>query len=291
MRARALHPDVIVVTSALLQVNCVLVRGPVQRAGGADPLEVIEVPAGGAGSRDGEDASGAETFVIDSPVLPEELEMLPQVLAQAAFPAPSGLLATHVDWDHVLGPLAFPGTPLGCAESSVERLAAAPGEAQRELRAFDEELYLERPRPLALGAPQALPVPGKLEIGDRELELHATGGHTGDGMAIGVPWASVLVTGDYLSEIEIPMLNPQGASVEAYLATLERLQALVSTAESVVPGHGPVLSGERALEILGQDAGYLRALAARGREAELPEGRRSREMRAIHTRNAERLDS
>jgi glyoxylase-like metal-dependent hydrolase (beta-lactamase superfamily II) len=217
--------------------------------------------------------------------------MLPQVLAQAGFPAPSGLLATHADWDHVLGPLAFPEIPLGCAESSVQRLAAHPGEAQRELRAFDEELYLERTRPLAIGAPQALPVPGRLEIGDRELELHPTGGHTSDGMAIRVPWADVLAVGDYLSQIEIPMLGPDSSGVEAYLATLELLRPLAAGSVHVVPGHGPVLSGERAVEILEEDVVYLRALAERGREAELPAGRRSREMRTIHTRNAERLDA
>ncbi len=73
--------------------------------------------------------------MIDSPVLPDELDALPALLEQARFPAPSGLLATHGDWDHVLGPLAFPGVALGCAESTAERLQRSPGEAQRELRA------------------------------------------------------------------------------------------------------------------------------------------------------------
>ena len=104
MRAVSLHSDVIVVTSALLQVNCVIVRG------------------------------GEETFVIDSPVLPDELDALAALIEQARFPAPSGLLATHGDWDHLLGRLAFPGLALGCAESTAERLHASPGEAQRELR-------------------------------------------------------------------------------------------------------------------------------------------------------------
>lgn len=284
MRARALHADAIVVTSALLQVNCVLLRGTAAAAT-TGPLNVIEVPAGGEPGR-GRD--GGESFVVDSPVLPEELEMLGSVLAQAAFPEPSGLLATHADWDHVLGPLAFPGVPLGAAESSAARLQAAPGEAQRELRSFDEELYLERPRPLGLGAIQALPVPGHLEIGDRSLELHPTAGHTADGMAILAPWAGVLVAGDYLSEIEIPMLNP-GGGLDAYLATLERLRPLLGRAEHVVPGHGPVLSPARAAEILDEDVAYLRDLGSLGIDAPLPEGRRSAEMRGVHAANATRL--
>jgi len=277
VRARALHADVLVMTSAVLQLNCVLVRGGVEREGQAGgPLGVIEVPAGGP--------QAGESFLIDSPALPDELEMLPSLLEQARFPPLSGLLATHADWDHLLGPLAFPRAVLGCAESSARRLAAEPGGAQRELRAFDEGLYLERPRPLALGAPQALPVPGHLEVGERELELHPADGHTDDGMAIWAPWAGVLIAGDYLSPIEIPMLSPGGGR-SAYLATLERLRPLLELAEHVVPGHGPVLDSAAALEILAQDVAYLEQLGERGAEAELPPGRRSREQRRIHEAN------
>jgi glyoxylase-like metal-dependent hydrolase (beta-lactamase superfamily II) len=235
VRAIALHPDVLVATSAVLQVNCVIVRGTV---------------AGG------EDSEAAEAFVIDSPVLPEELETLPALLAQAHFPEPSGLLATHGDWDHLLGRLAFPGVALGCAESTVERMRVSPGEAQRELRDFDEDLLIERPRPLALGSIQALPVPGRCSIGDRELELHPAEGHTRDGMAIVIPWARVLVAGDYLSTVEPPTLN-YGGDREAYLATLARLRPLVASAEQIVPGHGPVMDSERALTVLEENVATL----------------------------------
>ncbi len=279
MRARALHPDALLITSALLHLNCVLLRGTVAAEARIPegPLGLIEVPAGGG-------PPPGESFLIDSPVLPGELEMLPSVLEQARFPPLSGLLATHADWDHLLGPLAFPGAVLGCAESSARRLAAEPGAAQRELRAFDEELYLERPRPLALGAPQALPVPGHLEIGDRELELHPTDGHTADGMAIWAPWTGVLAVGDYLSSIEIPMLSPGGGR-GAYLATLGALRPLVERAEHIVPGHGPVLDSSSALEVLEQDVAYLEALGELGAKAELPERRRTREQRRLHERN------
>jgi glyoxylase-like metal-dependent hydrolase (beta-lactamase superfamily II) len=285
VRARALHPDVIAVTSALLQVNCVLLHGPVEATEPADANPILPIKKVEPGA-----PLAAETFVVDSPVLPEELEMLPSLLAQAGWPEPSGLLATHADWDHVLAPLAFPGAPLGLAESSARRLAAEPGGAQRELRSFDEELYLDRERPLALGATQALPVPGHLEIGERRLELHPTGGHTPDGMAIAVPWAGVLILGDYVSAIEIPMLN-DGGDIDVYAATLERLRPLLGAAEHIVPGHGPILDPERAEKVLDEDLAYLAALAARRADAELPEGRRSREMRAIHARNAAKLGS
>ena len=50
-------------------------------------------------------------------------------------------------------------------------------------------------------------MPGKLEVGERELELHPTEGHVADGMAIWLPWAKVLICGDFLSPVEIPMLS------------------------------------------------------------------------------------
>ena len=271
MRALALHADVLLVRSALLGVNCVVVRSG---AGAAPGGELI--------ARPGEHE--AEAFVIDSPVLPEELDSLAALLEQAAFPAPSGLLATHGDWDHLLGRLAFPALALGCAESTARRLAAEPGEAQRSLRRFDEELAIERERPLSLGAVQPLPVPGRCEIAARELELHPAEGHTADGMAIAIPWAGVLVVGDYLSAIEIPTLQGEGSLV-AYRATLERLRPLLAGATHVVPGHGPHSDGARALELLEQDLDYLAALGERRRRVELPPGRRGPQQRRLHELN------
>jgi glyoxylase-like metal-dependent hydrolase (beta-lactamase superfamily II) len=269
VRAIALHRDVLLVTSAVLHVNCVIARSP------------AEAPTGA-----GEHAD--EAFVIDSPVLPEELDALPAILEQARYPAAGALLATHADWDHLLGRLAFPGLSLGCAESSAQRLAAQPGAAQRELRSFDEGLYIQRPLPLALGSAQALPVPGRLSIGEAELELHPAAGHTSDGMAVWIPWANTLVAGDYLSAIEIPTLG-EGGDVDAYEATLVRLQPLLSRAESVVPGHGPVIDGARALRILEEDLAYLGALRESGIAAELPAGRRSQSQRRLHSDNAAAL--
>jgi glyoxylase-like metal-dependent hydrolase (beta-lactamase superfamily II) len=268
VRAVSLHRDVILVTSQLFQAHCTIVRAPAER-------------------RDG-DGAPDEAFVIDSPVLPEELELLPALVEQAGFPEPHGLLATHADFDHVLAPLAFPEATLGCAESSAERLHAEPGAAQRELRRFDEELQIER-RPLSLGAVQALVVPGRCAIGGAELELHAATGHTADGMAVWIGWAGVLVAGDYLSAIELPGLGEGEGLLDAYLATLERLQPLVASARHVVPGHGPVLDGERAQAVLEQDRAYLIALRERGAEAELPEGRRSKVQRELHAQNVARL--
>jgi glyoxylase-like metal-dependent hydrolase (beta-lactamase superfamily II) len=256
VRAVSLHPDVILITSLVWQTNCTIVR------------------------------AGEECFLIDSPILPEELDALPTVLEQARLSL-SGLLATHGDWDHLLGRLAFPEVSLGCGQSTYERLLAAPEGAPRELRAFDEEYYLER-EPLMLGQLQALPVPGRLAIGPHELELHPAEGHTSDGMAVWIPWAKVLVAGDYLSAVEIPFFGEGHGTLEAYQATLQRLRPLVEASDHVVPGHGPALEGARALGLLEEDLAYLLALAEYGVDAQLPVGRRTEAQRRLHVENVTR---
>jgi glyoxylase-like metal-dependent hydrolase (beta-lactamase superfamily II) len=253
VRAVGIHPDVVVATSRVWQTTCVLVR------------------------------SGEEAFCIDSPVFPDELELLPTLADQAGFRV-VGRLATHADWDHVLAGYAFADAPLGCAESTAARLADEPGAAQRELRAFDDEHYVERPGPLTLPAPQSLPVPGHCGIGERELDLLPADGHTRDGMALWAAWAGVLVCGDYLSPVEIPMVSAPAA----YLATLARLEPLVERAEWVVPGHGAALEGARAGAILREDRAYVEALRDRGAEAPLPLARRTAAQRAIHGENVAR---
>jgi len=255
MRAVGVHPDVVVVTSRVWQTTCTAVR------------------------------AGGEGFVIDSPVYPDELEVLSAVLEQAGFPA-TALLATHADWDHLLGRLAFPDASLGVAETTAARLTAAPGAAQRGLRDFDRRHYVRRPRPLSLPGVQALPVPGRCEVGAQgaELELVPADGHTEDGMAVWVAWAGVLVAGDYLSPVEIPDWSAGGAP-GAYRATLGRLGALVERAVAVVPGHGPVLSRDDALRVLEEDLAYLEDVASAGAGATLPPGRDDAEQRRRHAAN------
>ena len=255
MRAVAVHRDAIVVTSRLWQTTCTAVR------------------------------SDGECMLIDSPYFPDELELLPVLLGQAQF-EPVGLLATHADWDHLLGRFAFPGLALGVGSTTGERLRAEPGAAQRELRDADAEHYVVRQAPLSLGSYQVLPVPGSVEIGELELELHPTAGHTVDGTAFLARWAEVLVCGDFLSDVEIPMV---GGSTGDYRATLARLAPLVETVETVVPGHGSPHSRDEALRILDEDADYLDALERGDERPPLPRGRDTTRQRAIHAENLARV--
>ena len=275
MRVVAVHPDALVVTSRMWQTNAVLLRAA--RTDGAG------LGASAAESEAGDARSSTEAMLVDSPYFPDELEALPALARETGFEV-EALLATHGDFDHLLGRLAFPELALGVSGTTSTRLRAEPGTAQRELDEADAEHYVARDRPLSLGTTEELPVPGRLELGGEELELHAASGHTGDGMAIVAGHAGLLLCGDYLSDVEIPMISPGGA-LESYRATLARLAPLVEASEHVIPGHGSPLERDRALEVIDQDVDYLDALERGEERPTLPEGRDTRRQRTIHAEN------
>ncbi len=258
MRVVAVHPDALVVTSRMWQTNAVLLRG-------------------------GRGEGAAEAMLVDSPYFPDELDALPALGRETGFEV-EALVATHADFDHLLGRLAFPGLALGVGAATAQRLQAEPGAAQRELREADGEHYVHRERPLQLGAVQELPVPGRLELGEEELELHPAGGHTADGITIFARHAGVLLSGDYLSDVELPVISP-GGSLEDYRATLARLAPLVEAAERTVPGHGSPHDRDRALRVLDEDVDYLDALERGERRPQMPAGRDSPRQRRIHAEN------
>jgi glyoxylase-like metal-dependent hydrolase (beta-lactamase superfamily II) len=104
-------------------------------------------------------------------------------------------------------------------------------------------------------------------------------------MAVLVPWAKVLVAGDYLSPVEIPTFGDGSAS--EYAATLERLRPLVEEADHVVPGHGHVLDREQALATLEEDLAYVQGVAAGHEDTPLPRAPRSATQRTRHDENVD----
>jgi glyoxylase-like metal-dependent hydrolase (beta-lactamase superfamily II) len=96
----------------------------------------------------------------------------------------------------------------------------------------------------------------------------------------------VLVCGDFLSDVEIPMV---GGSIRDYRATLARLAPLVEAVETVVPGHGSPHSRDVALRILDEDVDYLDALESGEDKPPLPRGRDTKRQRAIHAENLARV--
>jgi glyoxylase-like metal-dependent hydrolase (beta-lactamase superfamily II) len=72
----------------------------------------------------------------------------------------------------------------------------------------------------------------------------------------------VLVAGDMLYDVLIPMLDVNGAThpVEDYLAGLRLLEGVVGDADIVVPGHGSVGAAGQLRARIDQDRAYVHSL-------------------------------
>ena len=204
-------------------------------------------------SRDG------AVVVVDPGYFPRELDELSRLAREHG--EVLAVAFTHGHWDHVLGWRSFPGAAVWTSP----RLAAAmrDGSAERNLsdaRDFDGRWYVER------GAPYAWPPPERVRplgegdaptIGDLGLRALTLPGHSADGLGLHVPSAGLLLCGDYLSPCEIPFVE----DLAAYRATLRRLLALLGELQTVVPGHGPLLTAAQARALAEEDLCYLDALA------------------------------
>jgi glyoxylase-like metal-dependent hydrolase (beta-lactamase superfamily II) len=223
-----------------------------------------------------------DTLVIDAPYFPDELRALASGVSPGA-----RLFATHSHFDHLLSRLAFPNAPLLVGMPTALALAREPEKPADDLRADDARHYVDRDEPLRFGTMQGVPVPGEIELGGEWIDLLPASGHTGDGTALWAPWAGLLCCGDYLSDVEIPLIWANG-SPAAYRETLERLRPLLAGAATVVPGHGSPCDGRTALRRLEQDVAYLEALPAGDPGQTLPPGRDTARQREIHQANIER---
>lgn len=225
---------------------------------------------------------GGETLVIDAPYFPDELAAL-----RGAVSGPVRLFATHSHFDHLLARLAFPTAPLLVGMPTAQALARDPELPLTQMAEEDARTYVRRDEPLRFGTMQGVPVAGEIEIGGEWADLVEAPGHTEDGSALFAPWAGLLCCGDYLSDVEIPLLSAAG-SLPAYVETLERLRPLVAQAATVVPGHGSPCDARTALRRLEEDLAYLDGIPRGDAAQPLPAGRDTPRQREIHKANLKR---
>ncbi len=89
-----------------------------------------------------------------------------------------------------------------------------------------------------------------------EHQAHAPG-HA----ALVVEERRVLVAGDMLSDVLVPMLDTSAADpIGDYLAALDLLQAAAEDVDVLIPGHGSIAEGGGVQERIDQDRAYVRAL-------------------------------
>jgi glyoxylase-like metal-dependent hydrolase (beta-lactamase superfamily II) len=148
-----------------------------------------------------------------------------------------------------------------CATTARERLSA-PGAKDRLASVIPPDLSGQVPLDL-LGQLAALPPDSTHVPWDGpairliEHNAHAPG-HT----ALVIEEARVLVAGDMLSDILIPILDLGSSSdpVQDYLDALELLEAEAGNIDILVPGHGSVARSNQVAARIELDRAYLRTL-------------------------------
>ncbi|MEE6286694.1 MBL fold metallo-hydrolase [Georgenia sp. MJ173] len=197
-------------------------------------------------------------LLVDPGLLPAELTGLAAELTARGWHI-RAVFSTHPHWDHVLFCHAFP---------PVARWATAT--AARWARQHADELLAEAARDLPghtwdiVGGTTPLPGAGSAVPWDGPAATVVdTAAHAPGHASLLLPGERVLVAGDLLSDIEVPLLDPGAADpVGDYRRVLRDLTAVVEGCDVVVPGHGRVTDGSGAARRIAADLRYLDDLEA-----------------------------
>lgn len=204
-------------------------------------------------------------ILVDPGIHGAELEELADEVLRLGVPVVAGF-STHLHWDHLLWHSRFGDVPRYAMPASAAVAAGVRerGQAMAAESATDVPLdliALVTPLP-----PDGGPVPGELV----EHEAHALG-HA----ALLLTDRGVLLAGDMLSDVLIPLLDPRRhGQVSAYSTALDRLGAATERVEVLVPGHGAVATGPEIAARLAADRAYIEAL---GRDEEPVDSRLEQE--------------
>ncbi len=176
-----------------------------------------------------------------------------------------GGISTHAHHDHLLWHPGFGEVPRWASSRTVE----LADEWHDELRAqLDDDYRRDLPDSIRAltGAPAGALVDPFGDGADELIELIVHDGHAPGHTAVWLGDRGVLLAGDMLSDIELPLpFHPD--DLDAYLAALDALAPVVSSAAALVPGHGRV--SDRPLERLDADRRYLDDVLA-GRDPDDP---------------------
>ena len=218
-------------------------------------------------------------LLIDPAVTVADLAALAGCLSERGL-RPAAGWSTHPHWDHLLWSAAFGEAP----RYATPRAVAV---AARELPALVSDVGESAPgHDLTLFA-RVEPLPGReINWAGPPAVVYAHDAHAPGHGAVLLPEAGVLVAGDMLSDIEIPLLDLESADpFGSYRQGLELLAGAPGV-RLVVPGHGHVGDQAEFRRRVAADRGYLDATEAGADPADprLAEAW----LRAEHARHRER---
>lgn len=204
-------------------------------------------------------------LIIDAGITDEEMTCLANDLRELGQPVVAGF-STHPDWDHVLWHADLGDVPRSGTARCANRMRELRSNADWEDR-VTEGLPPEVAEDISLGlfglitglpvGTAQLPWDGPLV---RVIEHPA---HSPGHAALLIEERDVLVAGDMLSDVFIPMLGDFADTddpIQDYLAGLQLFEDVADDVDVVIPGHGSVGGAGQALGRIELDRSYLHAL-------------------------------
>jgi glyoxylase-like metal-dependent hydrolase (beta-lactamase superfamily II) len=206
----------------------------------------------------------AGVLLIDPGVLGDEMACLANDLADSGQTVVAGF-STHPHWDHLLWHARLGGAPrygtARCADI-VRVLLSDAGWKARIVEWIPPDIVEQVPLDL-LGVITGLPAEtARIPWDGPQVRIVEHQGHAPGHAALLIEERGVLVAGDMLSDVLIPMLDLDDTAdpVEDYLAALRLLEGVAGDVDVVIPGHGSAGGADELLARIDQDRAYVHAL-------------------------------
>ncbi|MGV9293005.1 MBL fold metallo-hydrolase [Amycolatopsis sp. NPDC003676] len=212
----------------------------------------------------------AGVLLVDPGLTTGELACLAHDLGELGQPVAAGF-ATHPDWDHALWHAEFGDAPrYGTARCAayLQDLLAKPDWKTLLAEGLPPEIADDVPLDL-FGRITGLPAgTAYLPWDGPRARIIEHPAHAPGHAALLIEERGVLVAGDMLSDVLVPMFDTGADPIEDYLTGLQLLEAVADDVEVVIPGHGSVAAGQVRARI-DLDRAYVQALRD-GREPDDP---------------------
>ncbi len=208
-------------------------------------------------------------LLIDPGVHNHEMVALANDLRELDQPVVAGF-STHPHWDHLLWHEQLGAAPrygtARCAATVRDRLPDASAKA-RLAGWIPPDIFERIPMDL-LGVITGLPADtARIPWDGPEIRIVEHQAHAPGHAALVIEGRGVLLAGDMLSDVLIPMLdlNDDTADpIEDYLAALRRFEDVAGEVDVVVPGHGDVGGVDQVRARIEQDRAYVHAVRDAG---------------------------
>ena len=210
----------------------------------------------------------AGVLLIDPGVQGHEMACLANDLSDSGRTVVAGF-STHPHWDHLLWHARLGAAPrygtARCAATVRDRLSDARGKA-RIAELIPPDIAEQVPLDL-LGLITGLPAEtARVPWDGPQVRIVEHQAHAPGHAALLIEERGVLVAGDMLSDVLIPMLdlNDTADPIENYLAALRLLEGAADDVDVLVPGHGSIGGADQVHARIDQDRAYVHALRDAG---------------------------